>query len=373
MKELQFYDAYFDKEYMYFSALDFNGLFRVKKGEHNAEFIMHFPGDLSWQMMMHRQIINVGRTLFFIPFNAHGISVYHIDEDKMEYISIPCENKLLNFSNAIHIKNKYLLIPNYMKQPFVWLDPYTQSVVIEDRLETIRKELYQSNNLAAVDFYGSICIENNLYINVCETKKLLNINLDTFDVKVIDIPFENTHNIIYYKNDLWFSLNEPNKIFRYNLNTHEYLEYIFEEDSEIKRPIYAFLPFNDTIITIPRMGNHIYIYDNKLDKWNVLVDVFNGDFERVLKWFTLFMGHKINNEEVFLFPRSGNGMLIINPNDTKIENYQINIEDEFYDRVISICNHRKIHKSQTDKKFIRESDNIGENLVSFLSYVKELN
>ena len=46
MKELQFYDAYFDKEYMYFSALDFNGLFRVKKGEHNARLFYVFIVDI---------------------------------------------------------------------------------------------------------------------------------------------------------------------------------------------------------------------------------------------------------------------------------------------------------------------------------------
>ena len=81
-----------------FSALDFNGLFRMRLGETKAEFLMHFPGDAVWQKVLHRQVLCVEDCLFFIPYRAHGISVFNLDDSVHNQVVLTLKPPVTNIS-----------------------------------------------------------------------------------------------------------------------------------------------------------------------------------------------------------------------------------------------------------------------------------
>ncbi len=98
--------------YYYYSETFFNGLFRVKIGERNAEFLGFFPEEDSKQPDLHRKIVKIGTKLYFIPIVAWGISVYDTETGSFQYIRIQSNtNQIPHYSELIKVNNEFILFP----------------------------------------------------------------------------------------------------------------------------------------------------------------------------------------------------------------------------------------------------------------------
>ena len=368
MKELQFYDAYIDDTYMYFSALDFNGLFRMRLGETKAEFLMHFPGDAVWQKVMHRQVIRVEDCLFFIPYRAHGISVFNLKNYTMDYILMSSKAKVFaNYSRVVQCGEGYLLIPDDFKQPFMILDIKRREVCIAEMLDKQRRELVSGFDNVGSAQYGTYVSDNYMYTAVYGLDILLKIDKNSLNAVDYKLGKYSMHNIILFEGKLWFTSKIDNIVYCYDIENGSMQKYDIGGEGE--RLLFAIVPYRDTLILLPCQGDKIWVFEKESNKWIVLIDLFSGDFCRLIKGVSLFIGYKYVGSELFLFPRGGNGMVKLDSETNQVEIISIQYEDSFNDRREQISIEYSIEQKIAKKKIIVEDRHFG--VEAYLLHIAE--
>jgi hypothetical protein len=86
--EFSVFDMYDDGEYFWFTAIEFNALFKIKKATWKTEFVGCFPDEniLGWRL--YTSITENNGKLYFTPCSAREIGVYDIVANQFEKINI---------------------------------------------------------------------------------------------------------------------------------------------------------------------------------------------------------------------------------------------------------------------------------------------
>ena len=115
---LQFNAAVVIDTDIYFSAKNFNGLFKLNLYDKSVHFIAHFPGDEVWTEHMHQFAIQHKGFMYFIPYFAHYLTKYNLQNGEIEKICIfnNCCDKAI--SCVLEFEHKYVLIPRKLSNPF---------------------------------------------------------------------------------------------------------------------------------------------------------------------------------------------------------------------------------------------------------------
>ena len=77
-----FYDAYKINNELYFSSCSFNGLFKLNLLSGEVTQLGNFKDELLGESYLHGSTIGYDGRIYFIPFNAKGISMYDIESDR---------------------------------------------------------------------------------------------------------------------------------------------------------------------------------------------------------------------------------------------------------------------------------------------------
>lgn len=83
--KLSFLAAAYIGEYIYFSAMYINGLFRYSMKTGICEYLTSFEKDVI-AVCLHRRVFVYENQLFFMPWEAKYVSIYNIDTNEMSYI-----------------------------------------------------------------------------------------------------------------------------------------------------------------------------------------------------------------------------------------------------------------------------------------------
>ncbi len=101
-------------EYMWFPAANYNGLFRVKKGEHKAELVLEFEGYSCIAKRLFIACSAVAQKIVLAPGNSTDIIVYDTDTKKIKrYPVVKCNEKAIGsalFFQMFTYKEKLFLI-----------------------------------------------------------------------------------------------------------------------------------------------------------------------------------------------------------------------------------------------------------------------
>lgn len=88
-------DIVFDRDHIFFSAGQFNGLFRAKIYNGKAEFIGFFPNDTKRQARLHGDAFRYKDEILFLPDLSDYFSLYHITAGSFESIPFPNDGRAL--------------------------------------------------------------------------------------------------------------------------------------------------------------------------------------------------------------------------------------------------------------------------------------
>jgi hypothetical protein len=75
-RNLAFSHLYDDSKYFWFTAINFNALFRMDKESWQAEYMGSFPGEKMNGWSLYEAVTAVGGNLYFAPYAAEAIGVY---------------------------------------------------------------------------------------------------------------------------------------------------------------------------------------------------------------------------------------------------------------------------------------------------------
>lgn len=82
------FDMFDDGEYLWFTAIEYNALFKVSKHTFDVEYIGSFPDEETYGYRLYTSINEYNGKLFFTPCTAHEIGVYDMVNRSFEKVSI---------------------------------------------------------------------------------------------------------------------------------------------------------------------------------------------------------------------------------------------------------------------------------------------
>lgn len=205
---LGFEDLYDDGEYLWFSAINLNGLFKMDKKTMEPVFIGHFPNENMLDKRLYAGITEHNKKLYFSPFSAREIAVYDMVEGKFEKISIDSrrsENADAKLYSAVVYKNNIIFMP-FTYNAIVWLNTEDGTLTYySDWLNAIKNDKNRDKNMYY--FRNGKVIGSNLYIPFICTDKLLVFHLltHTSEIKAMDNSSSSYHGMIHKGDALIFS------------------------------------------------------------------------------------------------------------------------------------------------------------------------
>ncbi len=97
-------------EHYWFSALEFNALFKINKTSFELECAGGFPGEEPDGYRMYYSLISRGGKLYFAPRSAGGIGVYDVETGSFERIEVPAPVQTDGLARGYEEKTKFARI-----------------------------------------------------------------------------------------------------------------------------------------------------------------------------------------------------------------------------------------------------------------------
>lgn len=263
-------DACYVGDKLYASACNVNGLFSIDIKTYEIKYIMSFPQDPFLSFNLHSKIICIDNTLFCIPLNGAGISVINLQNYSVTFVA-----SKVKFVNAIIYKNSIYLIP-YQLNNGIWKYLINENTLVKTNLKVLTKEVFAHKN-ATTDWYGSLVINDFLYIVVNGTGKIIKINLMTGENQLIQFKGVSFANIAFVENWFYITDNQYPCIYKTMLEKTDLIKIVIPEGKQ-SRAIYRVVEYNNSIVCIPCFGDFIYQYDVCNNSFQVLHAIENNKF-----------------------------------------------------------------------------------------------
>lgn len=246
--EVKFLSLFVEQNIGWFSALYFNGLFRINFLTKETEYIGEFPEKKS--DVIYRYIVACKEKLFFTPCQGDSIGVYDRVKELISCINIPqfILNKLGTdrFAFAFEFSD------------YIYMFGYNNSIIVrfDIKLNTFT-EINVFGNCEEIKIFSSanyiLTDENKIYTFINGSTKVIEITLEDFSYKILKLySVEGSFISMAKRDDILWITDTAGELFEYNLKKEEYHTYLLEGVLEN--------PDENT----EQFAWNIYISDNKI-------------------------------------------------------------------------------------------------------------
>ena len=339
---------------IYFSTLNYNGLYTYDLKNEKLNFIAHFPNERIDKRHIHGATVCVNQKVYFIPMNGCYIGVYDIKKNKVYNIAL---NKIpqeiySKFYGAIVRENKIILIPCRVHY-IVEIDVITEEITYyEEWFKLLNLEKDCNEMLVKNAFY---IINEKLYLGFLLKSFLIEISLIDYSVKKIEIEGMGGFVDLSYdedKNQIWLLRYKSNEILSYNISNKKTETYNFIEKTAIENieiPYISIVDIGDCIYILSYQGNNTIAFD-KIHHRGCYVDwdksnVKNENFE----WGAKHYFAKKLNKQQFIVANTEDYSFQIIENNKEIK--KIILEDE-----IALLRIKILKKFMSEQKLFIEND-----------------
>lgn len=302
---------YFDGKYVWGTATEFNGLFRIDPETYETKYMGQFPNENPEGYRLFCDIAECDGKLYFCPYNAKYIAVYDKMSDK--FYSIQLREDFRNIDRkfgSILVYRKYIYLQGSRAHTIAQLDTKTNEIIYIDNWIAELKE----KQLGDFEYFlrKEGCVHNDDLFYLCEGAHVL-LRVRLCDLEYEFIPIEHTAEgsfagIISTDRDLWLLPDTNDYISFFDLSNRELTELLKMKDviafCKIEKYIYYFsltlpcfyrihieskevitLPIENGVYCICPVGNKIfmvtyltgelYVFDTvslKVEKSGLLID-----------------------------------------------------------------------------------------------------
>lgn len=316
-------------DWIFFSASNINGLFKINIESLEIEFVHHFKtlkmqDDNFWGWHGGKIIFDKDE-LFLFPLCSNVIINYNTKEQR------ECVINILDFPmNKFYVNE---VIKDECEIIFKG-DAYLPLYSLDLNKKTAQKSIlgkqvftkYESSHCSLTSYNrGSFCIvlqEKNEFLIVSKEME-----------QVIPYPAEikerSVRDIVYIDEKIWFMFDDSSEIMCWDKELHSMKLY---KNSEVKRNISAayskMFVFNGRICLIGNRCRGVYWINEEKDRIEAVVDKINAFqiIERERIGYPLFGNYCIYREELWIFPVAGKNLLIINKDMQIIRKKEFSIE-----------------------------------------------
>lgn len=161
---------------IWFSATNYNGLYRYNLKDKIVKKVALFPNEEMWQMDLYHNMCRYQNLLVFIPHYAERISIYDMKTEVLRQIELPISYKPLNFLGGV------------VYHDMLYMFGYKYPGIIKVDLNTGKhKVIYETNEVDSDvedPYFGDVATEGNyVYIPCQQQNSVLILDMDYDAIK----------------------------------------------------------------------------------------------------------------------------------------------------------------------------------------------
>ncbi len=348
---------------LFFSSIFFNGLFRMDLDTEEIIFVDVFDEAPLEKTYLHRVCLTYDRWLIFLPHNHDKINFVNIDTLEQKTIRVSDCSKPLMIADAVIVGDALYVFPAIKEQLAMIVHLNKFEVEANDIFnEWLRTEAPESPNKDGILCLRAVLNNDTVYMGLNGQKGIIRYDTKTNDISIIETNLNKINAVYKGKDGIWI-----------NDRTNGHAEFLgngmIEEYEKNNKFMYQFiLDAGDFVYAVP--GKAYYI---KMIKG--IGSPKELDYPELFKGFDKnsrlrFFGFNVNNDRVYLFPFSHDGILVICGDAIKLINteYEFDPSDKSFERLTMTIRKRGTFLNKYQKGQFSEGPGFG--LEMFLEWIK---
>jgi len=307
------YDAYKEQNFIWFSAIDHNGLYKLNIDNNEMVKLAEFSEEDNI-FDLHRKIIVYNRTLYFIPLKGKGISKYHLDTHEMEYF-IPDDRNEIHASNAFLDNNVIWILPRNLSQPLYEFNIVHKKFHQHKEWNEKILKLYGLENNHILSLASSCFADKTMMTVISNTPYVIKTSMQTWKIETYCISNKyRLRGIAYDSGNYWITLSKGGSILYVDINGKKIN--MIDLDTSSNAAFMNIIADDQSVIILPSKDTKIYRIDKKLNQSYIYdIDMRQNLAKKHLSWC---MGWLKDEDGLYILPCAGD----------EIEKYDINKEKQ---------------------------------------------
>ncbi len=312
--ELQFYDAYKNGDDLYFSSLEFNGLFRYNIKARKSELLGSFPKEKMLSKTLHRRIVFFDDSIYFVPYKGKGIGEYNLKTKDINCYVFK-EDEVLSFSNCYLFNDRLILIPTNNIFPFMEFDLRNKRFISRVDINKNITDKLGSDKGVGFDVYSSALIgQNEILLSVWGRNIVVEYNVISGNVQSFEFDDDLCiRNICFDNGKIYATELGLYGFVEISLHDRHFNRYLLPIKGVKELPYSFLIKKDDSVLLVPGMEDCIWEYDFSKSEWHNLGENYPKNFERI-NGTSMFVGYHVNDKMITFYPRGGNGILFMGDN-----------------------------------------------------------
>lgn len=328
---LHFIGAAYVNGYLWVSALEWNGYYKVDIGTGKSEFLGLFKRADVLADKLFNQVLAYEKYVFFIPWFSNHLVRLDTDNLNTKYWELPSSIvvEVAKFRAANIYDKKIFMFPHcgndicifdIEKEEFecnrIWLDEFLENVKWNKEDKFLQG--YQKNEMVWLpNLSGGFIMKFSLMNYEYEI-----ILFPENEKRIVDIVEDKKNNLLI--------LTEIGNVWEYGIDDgHKELKYKYH--GKIKEPYRHVISTNNKLYLVPSKEKNIYVITGK--KKNILSYPFEWKLQYINVGIeSIFSGYFKDGEKFIFYPCLGNMLLKIDSNKANVLGTKIYEEDIIYRR-----------------------------------------
>lgn len=353
-----FFAASMVQSKLWFSERRFNGLFQMDLSTLYVRFVCFFPEENILQQHIHRKSIVYNEKIVFLPDKGRSIHVYLVNEDKMLNIPVKVytEQKVPIISDCVIVNHELWIFPGNLDQPLLLFDLETLEL---EEIWTFniwcKKNLPIKNNGFV---FSKIVYKKDIWASVAHTNIVVRWNISDRTVQSYDTGVNSLFGIYKSQNGFWLNTLTDESLVLWNPDEHSIK--LFPVDSKIKKTDVMFnqiIEAGQQVYVLPATSNDILCLNADKEYFQKAFE-YPAEFKYIenLK-YAKFFNYEIIDNEIWLFPVGGNGILIINTVDNNAKSISLSVHNDLLiDSEPYVTIRKKLLKSALELGIVYENE-----------------
>ncbi|EOS79044.1 hypothetical protein C817_03112 [Dorea sp. 5-2] len=346
---VHFIDGVYHNNYLWFSALEWNGFYRINMKSNDTEFLGIFDHADVFASKIYYQTLLYHKYIFFIPWFSDYLARLDTETMKMKYWKLP--------QNILELEAKFRAA--YLQGTEIIMFPMFGNIVsvfdiekeeyVNKKIEICRDQKFGKTN---GDFMQGCRIKSKVYLPSMFRNCILEYDLRIHTYRWIKL-LENRETVVgitkYSETELLF-LSWKGDIWKYDLYGDD-KKLIYTYTGEKDCPYAYIILHEDSLYLIPAFEENVVML--KKDKINLVVYPDDWKLQTVdpsMGWF--FSGYHKSEEEFLLYPCKGNMLLKMKTKQSDLEGVICNDDIQREIVLLEKENFERVHRDRYEESKI---------------------
>ena len=310
--------------WLYFSEISCNGLFRLNLENYSMEFVDFFKDEDTYSCFLHRKVIRIDDELVFIPQYSRKIHIYNVKTKAQHSIELNDYNIKTPLLGGVSTDEGVILFPFLRGERIFCMDIKQKKLYRDHRFE---KSLARYDTIKEEKLFRRLAIKNGkAYVAPYGTNIICEIDFVCGLIIEYKTNIKHIQSVFPDKEGLWVTETNSGCIWRWNGKGEEHRY----ETGDTGENLYSHI-INDKLgntYVLPAKGESILkLHDDKFEKLQYPIE-FSFDEKYSYK----FVGCAVVDDRVIVFPYKGNS--ILNIHGENVDYLGVNFEMAEYMKAI---------------------------------------